>query len=91
MCRSLISLLARELDVKINFQIGKFLIKGWNGRFNTDVALSMKDREETSSLDEEFQTINLLSKMVLKNTKRNIDMFILVWLKSHFNLLQHQG
>jgi len=38
----------------------------------------MKDHEEIFSLDDEFQTINLLSKLLLKNTKRNIDIFIVV-------------
>ena len=29
----------------------------------------MKDREETFSLDQEFQTINLLSKIAIENYK----------------------
>ena len=37
---------------------------------NFDAALSMKDREETFSLDEEFQTINLLSKIAVEKQKK---------------------
>ena len=43
---------------------------GRNGKFNFDVALSMKDREETFSSDEEFLTINLLSKIAIENYKK---------------------
>ena len=32
--------------------------------------LSIKDHEETFSLDEEFETVNLLSKIAIENYKR---------------------
>ena len=46
----------------------------------------MKDREETFTLDEEFQTINLLSKIAVQKQKKNVDILILVRLKLHSNL-----
>jgi len=36
------------------------------GKFDFNTALSIKDQEETFSLDEEFQTIRLLSKVAIK-------------------------
>ena len=54
--------------------------------FNFDATLSVKDREETFSLDEEFQTINLLSKIAVEKHKRNVDIHILVRLSLHSNL-----
>ena len=38
--------------------------------FNFDVALSMKDREETFSSNEEFLTINLFSKIAIGKYKK---------------------
>ena len=47
----------------------------------------MKDREETFSLDEEFQTINLLSRIAVeKQEKKNVDILILVRLRLDSNL-----
>ena len=37
---------------------------------NFDATLSVKDREETFSSDEEFQTVNLLSKIVVEKQKK---------------------
>ena len=54
--------------------------------FNFDATLSVKDREETFSLDEEFQTINLLSKIAVEKQKRNVDILILVRLRLHSSL-----
>jgi len=44
--------------------------KGRNGKFNFDVALSLKDPYKTFSLKEEFQTINLHSKIVMEKYKK---------------------
>ena len=40
--------------------------------FNFDATLSVKDREETFSLDEEFQTINLLSKIAVEKQEKKL-------------------
>jgi len=39
--------------------------KGRNGKFNFDVALLTKDREETFSLEEKFKTITLVSEIAI--------------------------
>ena len=40
--------------------------------FNFDAALSVKDREETFCLDEEFQTINLLSEIAVQKPEKKM-------------------
>ena len=54
---------------RLLFKLKNSRTTGRNGKFNFDVALSMKDREETFTLDEEFQTINLLSKIAIEKYK----------------------
>ena len=46
----------------------------------------MPDCGETFSLDEEFQTINLLSKIAIEKHKRNVDILVSVRLRLQSNL-----
>ena len=55
---------------RLLFKLKNSRTTGRNGKFNFDVALSMKDREETISSDEEFLTINLLSKIAIEKYKK---------------------
>jgi len=54
------------------FKLENSETKPRNGKLNFDVALSMKDREETFSCDEEFKTINLLSRIAIEKYKKEI-------------------
>ena len=55
---------------RLLFKLKNSRTTGRNGKFNFDVALSMTDREETFSSDEEFLTINLLSKIAIEKYKK---------------------
>ena len=52
--------------------------KGRNGWFNVDAAPSINDHEETFSLDEEFQTFNLLFKIAIETYKKKKDIYVFV-------------
>ena len=60
--------------------------KGRNGKFNFNVALSMEDHEDTFSLGEQFQTINLLSKIAIEKCGRKYKHIRFGVLRLHCNL-----